>query len=99
MPDSVQTAVMNVTYTYRGLREHEGRSVAVLELRGTLAGSGGNDTLSAKMTGTALIDQETGVVLKATALTDAALTIRSRAETVYATGTLDVRLTRESEGK
>jgi S1-C subfamily serine protease len=99
MPDSVQTAVMNVTYTYRGLREHEGRSVAVLELRGTLAGSGGNDTLSAKMTGTALIDQETGVVLKATALTDAALTIRSRAETVYATGTLDVRLTREAEGK
>ncbi len=66
---------------------------------GTLVGGGGNDSLSAKMTGTALIDQETGVVIKATALTDAALTIRSRDETLYATGTLDVRLTRESDGK
>jgi S1-C subfamily serine protease len=99
MPDSVQTALMNVTYTYRGLSEHDGRKVAVLELRGTLVGDRGKETLAASMTGRALIDQTTGVVLKATALTDAALTIRYREETFYATGTLDVRLTREMDGK
>jgi hypothetical protein len=38
-------------------------------------------------------------VVKANALTDAALTIRVRDETIYASGTLDVRLTREVEEK
>ncbi len=99
MPDSFQTQLMDVTYTYRGMREHDGRRVAVLDLRGTLVGGRGNDTLSAKLTGMALIDQETGVVIKATALTDAALTIRGSEEPVYASGTLDVRLTREPDGK
>jgi S1-C subfamily serine protease len=43
MPDSFQTAVMQVTYTYRGLRDNEGRKVAVLELRGALVGDRGNE--------------------------------------------------------
>jgi hypothetical protein len=73
--------------------------VAVLELRGVLVGDRGNESLAAKMAGTALIDQKTGVVVQVKAVTDAALTVRIKDETLCATGALEVGLTRDPDGK
>jgi S1-C subfamily serine protease len=99
MPGSSQTALMKMTYTYRGLREHNGRTVAVLELRGNLTGDRGNATLAGRTTGTALIDQATGFVLQANAVTEATLSVRMREETFQAAGTLEVKLQRDPDLK
>src|SRR5205823_422260 len=59
MPNGTpQAGAMNVTYTYRGVREHKGRDVAVLELRGTLVSGEGNLNVRGRTTGTALYDPQ-----------------------------------------
>jgi hypothetical protein len=110
LPGSSQTAVMDMTYTYRGVRQHEGRQVAVLELRGTLLSArvpgardpGARDlstTLRGRTTGTAIVDPATGTVLHAKATAEASLVVKYRDESFQARGTLEVTMRRGSEVK
>src|SRR5262249_18022958 len=63
MPGVTQTASMDMTYTYRGVRTQDGREVAVLELRGTLLSARDPTmTLRGRTNGTAVVDPATGVV-------------------------------------
>lgn len=96
-------AMMNVTYTYRGRRLYEGRNVAVFSLQGTFIPQPGSSNVTGQMTGNAMLDLETGVVLRATANTDATamVTVRSRTSrlgVVYQVkAVIDTSLTRSSD--
>jgi len=90
----VKPIMMDVTYTHRGVRQHRGREVAVVALRGTARE--GNQ--SGKMSGTVLIDPQTGMVVHANAKVESTLTVvvrRGRTILSYqAIGTLEVKLQR-----
>jgi S1-C subfamily serine protease len=93
-------AVLAITYTYRGVRQHNGRTVAVLALSGGLSsGRRGGGNLRGKINGTAMIDPTNGMVISATAVVDARATLRFRGEVMESKGTLDIRLTRGPDVK
>jgi hypothetical protein len=90
-----QTASMDVTYTYRGVRQQDGREVAVLSLSGNLVSARDpSAVLRGRTTGTAVVDPDTGLVIQATATADATLVVRYRGDTFQARGTLEVNLSR-----
>jgi hypothetical protein len=99
LPGGTQAGQMEVTYTYRGLRQHNGREVAVLDLRGEVSGSNARANLYGRTSGSAVVDPATGMVLQANALVDAVLTVRYREETFEAKGTLEVKLSRGPDVK
>jgi S1-C subfamily serine protease len=92
----VKPIMMDVTYTYRGVRQLNGRQVAVVDLNGTAQ----DGSQSGKAKGTVLIDPETGMVLQAKAIVESTLTVvrrqsRGRPPLTYtATGTLEVKMQR-----
>jgi len=99
LDDILNSVPIDMNYTFRGVRQHKGRSVAVVDLRATLKENirgrrGLTITLTGQVTGTVLVDPDTGVVVQAKALTDTTLVARSRSDTVQITGTLDIRLQR-----
>jgi S1-C subfamily serine protease len=99
MDDILTTLPIDMTYTFRGVRPYKGKQVAVIDLRADLllqprGGRRGQTTLSGKITGTALVDPDTGTVVFAKALTDTTLTARTRDETRQMTGTLEITLRR-----
>ncbi len=99
LPKSKQSATIAVTYTYRGLRLHNGRQMAVFAMNGTLDNSkpGSIVTFVGKMTGNAMVDPETGVVIRAHTNTKATIVMRSGTDKFQAKGTLDTNITRGSE--
>ena len=91
----VKSVMMNVTYTYRGLRQFNGRQVAVVDLHGVAVG----DLQTGHARGSVLIDPTTGMVLQAKASVESTLTVtvrRGRRIASYkAIGTLEVKLQRD----
>ncbi|HLY79366.1 MAG TPA: hypothetical protein VKQ70_08335, partial [Caulobacteraceae bacterium] len=87
--------VMDVTYTFRGVRQHNGHQVAVIELRGDAKDA----TQSGGMRGTVLIDPTTGMVLQAKAIAETKQIVilrqgRGRLSSYEAIGTLEIKLQR-----
>jgi hypothetical protein len=97
VPGNTQTGVMNVTYTYRGQRQHNGKTVAVLALSGGLSSARPGSNLRGSINGTALIDPATGMVIHAAATANATLTIKYRGDAYESRGTLEVRMDRGPE--
>ena len=100
LDDILNTLPIDMTYTYRGLRQHKGKTVAVVNLQATLRKTipgrrGMTIVMTGKVNGTVLVDPETGTVVYAKALSDTTLIARApRTETIQITGTLDIRLER-----
>jgi S1-C subfamily serine protease len=100
MDDILNTLPIDVTYTFRGVRPYKGKQVAVIDLRADLVlqprGRRGSaqTSLTGKVTGTVLVDPDTGTVVYGKALTDTTLSARSRDEVRQMTGTLEITLRR-----
>jgi S1-C subfamily serine protease len=98
LPKSKQSAGIIVTYTYRGVRLHNGKPMAVFGMTGKLDNKTGSViTYTGKMTGNAMVDLETGVVIRAHTNTQATVVLRSGGDKFQAKGTLDTNITRGSE--
>lgn len=71
-------AIMNVTYTYRGTRQQDGREVAVVDLRGVLQPQReGRLLIRGTSTGSAMIEVRTGFLLEASSTTEMAVSVSS----------------------
>jgi S1-C subfamily serine protease len=95
LADAARPAMMDVTFTYRGVRPFKGHQVAVVSLRGTVA----EPNQSGQLTGTILIAPETGTVVQATAKVESVMPtlVRGRCGAniqAQATGTLEINLKR-----
>jgi len=88
----LKTGKLDVTYTYQGVRTHEGREVAVVALEGSVSSTGA--TLEGRARGKAVLDPATGQVLQAQASVHAALDVEINEVSVRAKGKLEVRATR-----
>jgi hypothetical protein len=98
LPKSKQSAAILVTYTYRGMRLHNGRQMAVFTMNGTLDSKPGSlVTYVGKMNGNAMVDPETGVVIRAHTKTEATIVLKAGNDKFQAKGTLDTNITRGSE--
>jgi hypothetical protein len=88
-------ALAEITYTYQGTREEDGKRVAVVGLRGTLRGPRGDGKeVSGSMTGSASVSLASGQVLAATANVKVDMDLRLFHKAAKASGTLNVNLKR-----
>lgn len=94
-PDRFSAAAIEMTYTYRGMRNIAGKDVAVLDLRGAfLRAAGGAESLKGVITGEGHVDPETGMVLLARTHAEVTISTTYRRTKFEAKGTLESRLER-----
>jgi hypothetical protein len=86
---------MDVTYTYLGHRNRNGREEALVEISGRMRKKDMGIRLGGRVEGRALVDLESGVVTMAHARAIMDLDLPFREFKTTAQGTLDVHLTRE----
>ena len=89
---------IDITYTFRGTRMHNGRELGVVELKGSFAnndGSGGNTNVAVR--GTAMYDPLQRMIVLATATTDIRQTARRANEIGQLRATFEVRVARGPE--
>jgi hypothetical protein len=88
------TGLLDMTYTHKGTRKHNGREEAVVGLSGILRGEG--FTLVGQAKGKAVIDLATGTVTHAHLTLDLDLdAVDDENSTTNLRGTLDLKLERE----
>jgi hypothetical protein len=94
------TGVMDMKYTYLGLRSREGRDEAVISLSGVVrARQGVRQYVSGKTHGTAVVDVATGLVTQAIATVDVDLDLTLSGQLSKADGALEIKLQRNLSGK
>ena len=87
-------STLELTATYEGRRDHQGRDEAYLSLRGKVAGAGKHK--DGKVEGMALVDLKNGLVMKAELKVETEIVVPfSSREEVRGPGLLEVRLERE----
>jgi S1-C subfamily serine protease len=89
-----QGAAVDMTYTYRGVRQARGRDVAVVDLSGSMTSLVREARVVGKVSGVAQLDLQTGVTLDVKALGE--VTVSFRGGIGQAKGTLEVTLSREA---
>ena len=92
-------AVLSITYTYRGIRQHNNKTVAVVALSGGLSSKQRGSNLRGKINGTAMIDPTNGMVISSTAVVEATAAVKFDGDVLESRGTLDIRLTRGPDVK
>jgi hypothetical protein len=94
------TGIMDMKYTYLGLRSREGREEAIISLSGVVrARQGVKLYISGKTNGTAVVDVATGLVTLAIATVDVDLDMTVSGEPAKADGALQMKLQRNVAGK
>jgi hypothetical protein len=89
--------MIDVTYTFLGTRQHNGREVGVVEMKGSLVRDNGETEVH--LAGRTLYDPKLNLVVLATANADLASTVKMDGSTFLAKGTLEVRLVRGPEAE
>jgi S1-C subfamily serine protease len=89
------TGNADITYTYLGVRQYNGREVAVCTMTGGLSGLGGWN-MKGQMNGSALIDVANGKVVKMNARLDFASLMQIGPIQLNATAHFDVKLARRN---
>jgi S1-C subfamily serine protease len=94
------TGIMDMKYTYLGVRSRNGRDEAVISLSGTVrARQGVTQYISGKTNGTAVVDVATGLVTLAIASVDVDLDMTVNNQPAKADGALEMKLQRNLGGK
>ena len=88
-----QSVTLNMTYTHRGVRQHNGREVAVLEIRGIINGAGALK-MNDETTGSALVDLATGIVVQSKTMAIVTVSVHIKDETLEARYVLDTSVER-----
>jgi hypothetical protein len=92
--------VMDMKYTYLGLRSRDGRDEAVISLSGVVrARQGVRQYVSGKTHGTAVVDVATGLVTQAVATVDVDIDLTLSGQLSKADGALEIKLQRNLSGK
>ena len=94
-PEASVLGLVDMTYTYRGVRPFSKGDLSVVDLSGTLGDRQARSTgLTGESRGAAQIDSATGRVLKAQAVLDATLELSFRGHSAKSSVKLEVRLKR-----
>ncbi len=99
MLGGVVPCVADVTYTYLGTREREGKLTAVISLTGKVRGAkGAGDDVGGTVDGTAYVHCDTGRVAAASASVKVDLDLSMRGHSFKGLGTLTVKVRRGPQG-
>jgi S1-C subfamily serine protease len=94
-PEASVLGLVDMTYTYRGVRPFSKGDLAIVDLSGSLGGNQARSTgLTGESRGAAQIDTATGRVLRAQAVLDATLELPFRGHSAKSSVKLEVRLKR-----
>jgi hypothetical protein len=83
---------MEITYTFLGTRQHRGREVGVVQMKGTLVRD--NRESEFHVVGRSLYDPKLNLVVQANVKADLTAPVKLDGSSFLASGTLEVRLTR-----
>ncbi|HEV3117575.1 MAG TPA: serine protease [Gemmataceae bacterium] len=99
--ETVYPAKLDMTYSFRGVRNEESREVGVLEIAGTLKPYQGKDReLTAKASGEAIVDLETGQIVRVNCTLEVVHRFRARNVSFpFAHRTVEMSLTRGNSSR
>ncbi len=86
-----------LVYTYRGIQTRSGKEVVLVRIDGTVTGKRGAPDVGGKVSGSAVIDPETGVVIHADAVVKADVDFTMARKPAKAMGTLTVSVDRPAQ--
>jgi S1-C subfamily serine protease len=97
--DATQSGVIDMRYTYAGVRSYKGKDVAVIRMEGGVAGAQGkSQNLAGKARGTALVEVNNGYAMDVNMSFDMGFDLTSQGQPAHGDGKLVVHVTRGVAG-